>query len=250
VNRKEDPLSTLTSECFTATLRAPFTPGWSRLAGLTVDGSTLTVDPSAFFFRYENPTWIVCDWEDVKRDLLGAVEQNGTTIEQMVCDYVTAHGRTTTDPAEVLAIAEQVYAHMFRDEWLDDPELDFVPENGLVMLREASTLMALNRVELNGHISNASPAWMLCVAMETVYDLDSETATTMDEIYHGTWFNEYRRRDSLLAHAALGGRLVHGCQGAANQSGGVVVQFGTDMARFRAELSAMRMPWIEATRSQ
>lgn len=243
-------MTTSTHERIIVTLPGPITPQWSRMNGLMVEDRTITMDTSEFFFRYENPSWILCDWEDVKRDLLDAVEQPDTTIEQMVCDYVREHGRTTSDPAEVLTTAWQVYSHIFREELLEDPELDFVPEAAPKMLREASIFMALNRVELDGHISNASLAWMLCVAMETVYDLSSETATVIDELYHGTWFNEGRRRDSLLAHAALGGRLVHGCQGAANQSGGVVVQFGTNMERFRTELSAMRIPWIEATRSQ
>ncbi|MEV8153393.1 hypothetical protein AB0R11_12375, partial [Streptomyces fradiae] len=29
---------------------------------------------------------------------------------------------------------------------------------------------------------------------------------------HGGWFNEPRRIESIKAHAALGGRLLHGCQ--------------------------------------
>jgi hypothetical protein len=43
------------------------------------------------------------------------------------------------------------------------------------------------------------------------------------EVYHSTWFNESRRIESVKAHAALGGRLVHGCQSVPNQSGGACV---------------------------
>lgn len=43
-------------------LPEPFHEGWNRIAGITVAGSRLTIDPALYFFRYENPTWIVCDW--------------------------------------------------------------------------------------------------------------------------------------------------------------------------------------------
>ncbi|WP_431948383.1 hypothetical protein [Micromonospora marina] len=88
---------------------------------------------------------------------------------------------------------------------------------------------------------------MLCAAAQVVYDLDKATAEVLDELYHGTWFNESRRRESILAHAALGGRLVHACQGAPNMSGGCVVPFGTDVETMRRELAGMRVPWIERT---
>lgn len=242
-------MPTTTHENISVDLPEPFTPTWNRLDGISVEGCRLSIDIEKFFYRYENPTWLLCPWPSVEKHLLASVERPETTIEQLVCDYVRHHGTPTTNPVDVLHTAWQVYQYTFREEHLQDPELDFVPDNALKMLRECGTLMALNRVELDGHISIVSPAWMLCIAMEVVYDLDSETAQLMDELYHGTWFNEYRRRESLLAHAALGGRLVHGCQGAPNMSGGVVVPFGTDMTRFRRELSEMRLPWIAATRA-
>ncbi|MFC4335227.1 hypothetical protein [Salininema proteolyticum] len=237
---------------FTAELPS-FTSTWNRMNGIavTTDQVTgrarVTIDPNEWFFRYENPQWVLCDWEQIKADLLVQVEKSDIAIEQVALDYVAANRRETTDPVEVLNHAWEVYDYLFRDDLLDDPELASVPEGATTMLRECSVLMALNRVDEDGHISIASPAWMLCKAMEVVYDLDEKTATAMDEFYHSGWFNEYRRRESLLAHAALGGRLVHGCQSAANMSGGVVVPYGADMAKFRRELSTMRLPWIEAT---
>lgn len=240
-------MTVATAEIIKVTLPTPFTKTWERIPGLTVDGPTLIIDPATFFFRYENPTWLLCDWPQVCDQLLTTVETTETTIEQMVLDYVRAHGYQTTNPAEVLRTAHEVYSYMFREEHLDDPGLDFVPPNTLLMLRECGTLMALNRVEMDGHISNVSPAWMLCAAAQVVYDLDKATAEVLDELYHGTWFNESRRRESILAHAALGGRLVHACQGAPNMSGGCVVPFGADVEAMRRELAGMRVPWIEAT---
>jgi len=49
--------------------------------------------------------------------------------------------------------------------------------------------------------------------------------------------------------AALGGRLVHGCQSAGNLSGGVVASYGADMTRFSRELAAMRPEWIAQVRA-
>jgi hypothetical protein len=236
-----------TADLITVTLPVPFTKTWERIPGIAVDGAVLTIDPDVFFFRYENPSWLICDWQRVHDELLPAAESEDLTIEQLVLDFVRANARPTRDPAEVLHIAHQVYAHMYRDEQLQDPGLDFVPDGTLLMLRECATLMALNRVELDGHISNVSPAWMLCAAARVVYDLDQATAEVLDELYHGTWFNESRRRESILAHAALGGRLVHACQGAPNQSGGCIVPFGTDVEVMRRELAGMRLPWIEQT---
>ncbi|WP_211240439.1 hypothetical protein [Haloglycomyces albus] len=203
-----------------------FTTTWNRLDGIAVTAdevtgnARVTIDPDKWFFRYENPQWILCDWDQVRDDLLPQIEKPGVAIEQIALDYVAANGRETTNPVEVLTHAWNVYDHLFCDDLLDDPELDWIPTEAPTMLRECSVLMALNRVNEDGHIANASPAWMLCKAMEVVYDLDEKTATAMDEFYHSGWFNEHRRRESLLAHAALGGRLVHGCQSAANMSGG------------------------------
>lgn len=45
----------------------------------------------------------------------------------------------------------------------------------------------------------------------------------LDEVCYSVWFNESRRIESVKAHTALGGQLVHGCQSVPNQSGGEFV---------------------------
>src|SRR5258708_1338940 len=109
--------------------------------------------------------------------------------------------------------------------------------------------MALNKVETDGHISNISPPWFFGEAVPVVFGLDERAGRLLDELYHGGWFNEPRRIESVKAHAALGGRLVHGCQSAGNLSGGVVAPYGTDIATFRDELAAMRPEWVHAIRA-
>jgi hypothetical protein len=231
-----------------ATLPAPLDPRWSRLPGLQTDGSTITLEPG-YWFRYENPAWLICDWTGVRDDLLPATETGDRALEQTVLDYIRAHGRTTTDPAEVLATAWHVYAHLFRDELLPVAGLEAIGPAELKMLREAATLMALNKVETDGHISNISPTWFFGAAIPVVFDVNEQAGQLIDEAYHGTWFNEPRRIESVKAHAALGGRLVHGCQSSPNLSGGVVVSaYGTDISAFRDELAAMRGDWISAIR--
>jgi hypothetical protein len=231
-----------------ATLPAPLDPRWSRLPGLQVEGSTVTIDPG-HWFRFEDPTWLVCDWAGVRDNLLPATETVGQALEQSVVDYIGAHGRVTGDAAELLETASHVYAYLFRDELLPVAGLEDIGPAELKMLREAATLMALNKVQTNGHISNIAPTWFFGAAIPVVFDLDEETGQRIDEVYHGTWFNEYRRIESVKAHAALGGRLVHGCQSQVNLSGGVVAPYGTDISAFRAELSTMRDEWIGIVRA-
>ncbi|GGT40516.1 hypothetical protein GCM10014713_37870 [Streptomyces purpureus] len=113
------------------------------------------------------------------------------------------------------------------------------------MLREAATLMALNKVELDGHISNVGPCWFFPAATSVVFDLDDEMGGMLDEVYHSGWFNEHRRIESIKAHTALGGRLVHGCQSVPDQTGGVVAPYGASMANFRDDLAAFKAGWIE-----
>ncbi|MCW2885050.1 MAG: hypothetical protein JWL58_1912 [Streptosporangiaceae bacterium] len=78
-----------------------------------------------------------------------------------------------------------------------------------------------------------------------VYGLTKDEGEHVDDLYHGTFFNEYRRRESLLAHAALGGQLVHGCQSNPDMTGGCVVPYGTSLDTFRTELAAFKHDWIE-----
>lgn len=227
-----------------------FSPGWNRLEGVTVEGTRLVIEPGAYFVRYDDPTWLLCDWDEVRRDLLDAVETPEAALEQQVLDYVRTNGRTTTDPAEVLRTASKVYAYLFRDELADEPGLSDVNREHLRMLREMGTMMALNRVELTGHISVIGPAWFFPVAAQVVYGLSDSEAEALDELYHGGFFNESRRVESVKAHAALGGRLVHGCQSSADMSGGVVVPYGADVARFREELETFKAEWMDRIRRQ
>jgi hypothetical protein len=233
-----------------ADMLVPFHKGWNKIDGVTVRGNRLTVDPDAYFFARESGvTWILCDWAGVRANLLGANETSETAIEQKVLDYVREFGRKTTDAAEILVTAELVYGHLFRDELLREPGLSSVPEQMPQMLRECATLMALNRVQIDGTIPQVGPAWMIAATAAVVYGLNEADAELLDELYHGTWFNEGRRVESVRAHAALGGRLVHGCQSKPNQSGGCVVPYGTDIAAFRDELNNFRTEWLARVRA-
>lgn len=236
-----------------AYLPTPFHVGWNKIDGVTVDGARFTIDPKEYFFRYENPTWIVCDWAGVEADLLDAEETSDIAVEQMALDYIKAHGRATTDPAEVLTTAYEVYSYMFRQEHLADPSIASmgVTINDLRALTEMGTVMALNRVDQDGTISNVGPAWMFGEAAKIVFDLDTHAAEKLDELYHGAWFNEPRRIEQVKAHAALGGRLVHGCQSGQEQhmAGGCVAPYGADITEFRRELAGFRDEWVERVRA-
>ncbi|GAA4908266.1 hypothetical protein [Streptomonospora salina] len=240
------------AETISVDLPSAFNQGWNRLPGVTAVGTLLIIDPGEFFFRNESSTWTVCDWEGVRNDVLSARETDDTTIEQMALDYLRDHGRTTSDAAEVLSVAWEVYSYLFRSEHLEDPSLQRmgVGEKHLRMLREMGTVMSLNRVEQDGHISNVSPAWMFGEACRVVYDATETDAELVDELYHGGWFNEPRRIEQVKAHTALGGRLVHGCQSSVykNMAGGAVVPFGADIDRFRTELGDFRDEWIQKVR--
>ncbi|MFI8932452.1 hypothetical protein ACIG3E_32910 [Streptomyces sp. NPDC053474] len=229
---------------FSVELPEPFTSEWSRIDGITISGNTITVDPQRYFFRYENPSWVVADWDLVRNELLDVQETTDQAVEQQALEFVRAHGRTTGNPAEVLEIAYRVAAYLYRDAHLHVQGLD-VTERQLTALREATTLMALNRVELNGHLANVGPCWFFPVATSVVFGFTEEEGQVLDELYHGGWFHEGRRREAVLAHAALGGRLVHGCQAAADMAGGCVLAYGTDLSAFRTELDSLRHDWMD-----
>lgn len=135
--------------------------------------------------------------------------------------------------------------YLFRDELLPVPGLDQIGPAELRMLREAATLMALNKVEMDGTISNIGPCWFFPAATSVVFDLDDDAGAMLDEVYHSTWFNESRRIESVKAHAALGG-LVHGCQSVPNQSGGACVPYGASIEHFRDDLRQFRPQWLTA----
>lgn len=229
-----------------------FHPGWNAIPGVSVDGRRLTIDTAKYFFRYTNPSWIICDWDQVARDLLGVQETSEQAIEQIALTYLREHGRATTDPAEVLLTAWRVYSYLFGAEHLADMRALNVNESHLRMLTEMGTVMALNRVEMSGEISNVGPAWMFPEACKVVYGLNDDDASLVDELYHGSWFNESRRIEKIKAHVALGGRLVHGCQsnaGGPDMAGGCVAPYGADIDRFRRELLGFRDEWLQAVRA-
>jgi hypothetical protein len=237
-------IDTATATAITVELPEAFDERWSRLPGIQVEGRRITIDPAEYFFRFESSTWLVADWELVKSQLLDVDETTQSALEQLALDFVKVNATSTSDAAQVLATAYEVYAYLFRDEHLAGLGLPQITAAHLRMLREAATLMALNKVELDGHISNIGPCWFFPAAT-SVFDLDDETGGMLDEVYHGGWFNEHRRIESIKAHAALGGRLVHGCQSVPDQSGGVVAPYGASMANFRDDLSQFKAGWIE-----
>jgi hypothetical protein len=234
----------------TVELEEPLSPGWEKVPGVTLDRSRVTIDPDKYFHRYESPAWKICDWEGVRRDLLPLAESSDEALEQTALNYIKEHGRTAEDAAEVLQTAEQVYSYLFRPECLDEPDLKAMGVNSahLRMLREMGTMMALNRVDQDGHPSNVGPAWFFPVCSGKVYDLDDEETEFIDELYHGTFFNEARRVESVKAHAALGGRLVHGCQSMYNMAGGCVVPYGANVNTFTTELGGFKKEWIDVIR--
>jgi hypothetical protein len=171
------------------------------------------------------------------------------TVSAITSPSLQAPSATFRPAARILATAWQVYGHIFRAELLPVPGLESIGPDELRMLREAATLMALNKVEDTGHISIIGAAWFFGAALPVVFDLSDEMGQVIDEAYHGTWFNESRRAESVLAHAALGGRLVHGCQSSPDMTGGVVAPYGAGIARFRDEINAMKHDMIGAIRA-
>ncbi|MEV7597145.1 hypothetical protein AB0O91_07100 [Kitasatospora sp. NPDC089797] len=242
-------MTTVDTATIAVELPEAFDPRWNRLPGITVDGTKITLDPEKYFFRFEANSWLVIDWQTVKDGLLNMDETEESAVEQMALDFIRAHSHSTNNAGEVLAIAYQVYSYLFRDEHLTTLGLPEVTAEHLKMLREAATLMALNKVELDGHISNVGPCWFFPSATGVVFDLSEEDGRMLDEVYHGGWFNEHRRIEGIRAHTALGGRLVHGCQSVPDQSGGVVAPYGASMSRFRKELSDMKAEWIDQVNS-
>ncbi|MGD6753066.1 hypothetical protein [Streptomyces sp. BH105] len=238
-------MTTIDTTAITAVLPEAFDERWSRLPGIQVDGRRITIDPAEYFFRFESSTWLVADWELVKGRLLDVEETTESAVEQLALDFIREHARSTLDAARVLSTAYEVYAYLFREEHLASLGLPQITAEHLRMLREAATLMALNKVELDGHISNVGPCWFFPAATSVVFDLDDDMGGLLDEVYHGSWFNEHRRIESIKAHAALGGRLVHGCQSVPDQSGGVVAPYGASMANFRGDLAQFKAGWME-----
>ncbi|MBS2553420.1 hypothetical protein KGQ19_41860 [Catenulispora sp. NL8] len=242
-------MSTIEATTTTVELPVEFDPRWNRMPGITVEGRQITVDPEQYFFRFDSNTWRLCDWDRVAGDLLGVAETSEKALDQTVLEFIQHHGYSTSDAAKVLATAWQVNNYMFREDHLGGLGIAGFTADHLRMLREVGTFMALNKVEDDGTISNVGPCWMLPAATTVVFDLTDQEAEMVDEVYHGAWFNEERRLEALKANAALGGRLVHGCQSVPSQSGGAIVPFGASITRFYDELRAFRGEWLERVRS-
>ena len=194
---------------FSVEMSEPFTPTWNRLPGITVNGTTVTVEPDRYFVRRSTaPVWMLVDWDLVTERLLSEDETEEAAVEQQTLEFVRAYGQRTSEPADVLRTADRVYHHLFSAERLDDPDLSDVTDDDLRILRESATLAALNRVELSGEIADIGPAWFFPATARVVYDLDADGAERVDDLYHGGFFNEYRRVEAVKAHAALGFSLA------------------------------------------
>ncbi|GGO26818.1 hypothetical protein [Microbispora bryophytorum] len=178
-------------DAFAVELPVAFDPRWNRIPGITVDRATITVDPEKYFFRFENSTWLLCDWNLVASQLLGIEESAETAVEQLALEFVQEHGYSTSDAGRVLATAWEVYSYLFREEHLPTLGLPQITADHLRMLREAATFMALNKVELDGHISNVGPCWFFPAATSVVYELDEEDGGMLDEVYHGTGVDKH-----------------------------------------------------------
>jgi hypothetical protein len=48
-------------------LAHPFADGWNKIPGVAVQGAHLTIRTDEYFFRYENPSWTLCDSSAVAR---------------------------------------------------------------------------------------------------------------------------------------------------------------------------------------
>jgi hypothetical protein len=233
----------------TASVKLPLSMGWNELDGFTVENGTVTIDPQQYFFRYESPEWLICEWATVERDLLPLKESETQAVEQAVLEFIQAHGKSTTDLDELLRTAWQVNSFIFRDEHAGEPDLAHLDPAYFGMLREMGTVMAMNRVLNSGHIANVGPAWFFGIAAERVFGLSPAQGKELDDLYHGTFFNETRRVEALKANAALGGRLVHGCHSCDSMSGGCIVPFGADIDSFMADLRQFRSDWIDRIRN-
>lgn len=65
-------------------------PRWSRLPGIEVEGTTVTMSPADYFFRFDDSSWLVTDWEAVRDGLLPVDETAEETIEQVTLECSSA----------------------------------------------------------------------------------------------------------------------------------------------------------------
>lgn len=242
-----DSLVTEFASRITFSPKVGFHPGWNKISGLSVVDGQLTIDPMRYFVRCEDPSWTYVPWELVRTCWSEIKETSEQALEQSALQFIAKHKHVTRDPLVVLTNAEAVYSYVFDRERLamyDD--LRDVSTADLRILRESSILCALNKVDLTGRITVIGPAWYFAQCARTVFELDQIDESRVDELFHGNFFNAARLRDQVRAHVALGGKLVHGCQGTGNGAGGCVVGYGTDVQRMQSELVALREPIVRA----
>lgn len=236
----------------TALALEDWSPGWNMVPGVSVSGQHIEIEPAQYFFRYENPSWRIASWSDVERVVIPFEETSNITLEQFVLDFVNHNAHETADAARVVLTASHVYRHVFHDKWATaDPDLvaTGLSKYHLKMLREMATVMSLNRVDEFGHPCNVGPAWFFPVLCQKVFGLDQTEAEFVDDLYHGSFYNEERRVQSVKAHAALGGRLVHGCHSSPCMAGGAILPYGASVDAFMRELEGFKGEWMDAIRA-
>lgn len=222
-----------------------FHEGWNRVAGISVRDDKVEIDPDSYFVRLEDNAWSYVPWSVVESGWPEIEETTSMALEQAALDFINKNREVTSDPSVILANAEKVYSFLFDQERLSKyDDLSDVSADDLRVLRESSILCSLNKVALNGKITVIGPAWYFAQCARTVYGLDRESEMRVDELFHGGFFNGARLSDQVRAHVALGGKLVHGCQGTGNGSGGCVVEYGTNLQVMQSELIALRDPMI------
>jgi hypothetical protein len=217
-----------------------FHHGWNRIPGIRVDGDDLEITLE-YFIRREDVLWDYVPWEVVQAYWGEIGESEDFALEQSALAFIRRHKISTDRLETVLENAEKVYSFLFDSTRLAAHEdLRSVSDADLRVLRESSTLCAINRVNTAGRITTIGPAWYFAQCARVVYGLDAAAEARVDELFHGGFFNGPRLRDQVRAHTALAGKLVHGCQGSGHGSGGCVVAYGTDLDVMQSELLALR----------
>lgn len=217
-----------------------FHHGWNRIPGIRVDGVELEISPE-YFIRREDAFWEYVPWEIVQAHWDEIGESKDFALEQSALAFIKRHKISTNRLDAVLENAEKVYSFLFDGLRIAEHEdLRTVSDADLRVLRESSTLCALNRVNAAGRITTIGPAWYFAQCARIVYGLDAAAEARVDELFHGGFFNGPRLRDQVRAHTALAGKLVHGCQGSGHGSGGCVVAYGTDLDVMQSELLVLR----------
>lgn len=217
---------------------------WNCIPGISVSDNKVEIEIEKYFFRYEEPQWRMIEWDRVQSNWNNLDETQDCSLEQKCLTFVKEESLVTDKADKILENAELAYSFLFNPSRVDLSGLPNVKDYHLNIIKEASILMALNRVDQDGRARNVGSAWFLPTCTQKVFNLSDKEAEFVDELYHGTFFTEARRVDSVKAHTALGGRLVHGCQGAPNLSGGCVVEYGTSINNFHADLKSFRDQWV------